>query len=77
MSGVPITNIRERDRDISNPYCLLPNVQEVGTLADRHRIIREVAYYLAERRRFAPGHDLDDWLLAEKLVQMILVASLS
>jgi hypothetical protein len=31
----------------------------------REAMIREAAYYLAERRGFAPGHDLEDWLAAE------------
>ncbi|HMD73472.1 MAG TPA: DUF2934 domain-containing protein [Steroidobacteraceae bacterium] len=28
-------------------------------------MIATEAYYLAERRGFAPGHELDDWLEAE------------
>ncbi len=32
---------------------------------DRHRMTAEAAYYRAERRGFAPGHALDDWLWAE------------
>jgi len=28
--------------------------------------IAERAYYKAERRGFAPGHELDDWLAAER-----------
>ena len=33
--------------------------------ARRHASIAEAAYYRAERRGFAPGHELDDWLQAE------------
>lgn len=33
--------------------------------ARRHARIAEAAYYRAERRGFAPGHELDDWLQAE------------
>lgn len=33
--------------------------------ARRHAIIAEAAYYRAERRGFAPGQELDDWLQAE------------
>jgi hypothetical protein len=29
------------------------------------RRIREAAYFNAERRGFAPGHQLEDWLAAE------------
>ena len=28
--------------------------------------IARAAYYLAEQRGFAPGHELDDWLAAER-----------
>ena len=31
----------------------------------RLRKIREAAYFKAEHRGFAPGHELDDWLEAE------------
>jgi hypothetical protein len=33
--------------------------------AARQRMIAEAAYYRAEKRGFAPGNDLDDWLAAE------------
>jgi hypothetical protein len=29
-------------------------------------MIREAAYFKAEKRGFAPGHELDDWLEAEE-----------
>ncbi len=32
---------------------------------DRLRLIAEAAYYRAERRGFAPGSELEDWLAAE------------
>lgn len=31
----------------------------------RHAMIAEAAYYRAQRRGFAPGHELEDWLQAE------------
>ena len=34
----------------------------------RH-MIAEAAYYLAEKRRFAPGGEGDDWLLAEQQIR--------
>jgi hypothetical protein len=30
--------------------------------------IAQAAYFRAEHRRFAPGHELDDWLAAEREV---------
>ena len=42
-----------------------------GTLrspAELHQTISVVAYYLAERRSFEPGHEMEDWLNAEAQV---------
>jgi len=38
----------------------------------RRAMICEAAYYLAERRGFAAGHDLEDWLTAEHQVDTAL-----
>jgi hypothetical protein len=35
----------------------------------REDVIRDAAYLLAERRGFAPGKELDDWLAAERQVR--------
>ena len=35
---------------------------------DRDKWIAEAAYYRAEKRGFAPGYALEDWLVAEALV---------
>ncbi len=35
----------------------------------RHAMIAQHAYYLAEQRGFEPGHELDDWLAAERNVE--------
>ena len=37
----------------------------------RQAMIAEAAYYRAEKRGFAPGHDLDDWLEAEALIEVM------
>lgn len=34
-------------------------------------MIATAAYYLAEQRNFAPGHELDDWLEAERRIRML------
>jgi len=41
---------------------------------ERRRMIAEAAYYLAERRGFAPGHEEDDWLQAEAQIDDELTA---
>ena len=32
---------------------------------DRHRQISEAAYFRAQQRGFAPGQELEDWVIAE------------
>jgi hypothetical protein len=33
--------------------------------------IAEAAYYLAAKRNFDPGHELDDWLQAEQMLRRV------
>jgi hypothetical protein len=40
---------------------------------DRRAWIAVTAYAMAERRGFEPGHELEDWLNAEKQVQFEIV----
>jgi hypothetical protein len=40
-------------------------VARAPAIAPRQSMIAEAAYYRAQRRGFAPGHELDDWLEAE------------
>jgi hypothetical protein len=37
----------------------------VFTESDRRRMVAEAAYYLAEKRGFAPGDPMEDWIAAE------------
>ena len=39
---------------------------------ERYKMIAETAYYLAQKRHFAPGHEVHDWIAAEKQVDAIL-----
>jgi hypothetical protein len=41
----------------------------------RAALIAEAAYYRAERRGFAPGHETEDWLAAEAEVDARLLRS--
>ncbi len=41
--------------------------------ADWHRMIAEAAYFRAEKRGFARGRALDDWLLAEAEIGRLLM----
>jgi hypothetical protein len=40
-------------------------------LADADGMIATAAYYLAERRGFEPGHEIEDWLTAEQQVRSL------
>jgi hypothetical protein len=37
-------------------------------------MVAEAAYYRAEHRAFAPGHELEDWCAAEAEINAILSA---
>ena len=39
---------------------------------DLSGLTAERAYFRAERRGFAPGHELEDWLAAEREVEALL-----
>lgn len=54
--SVAITNSNLQQRD-------LPSISD-----NREARIAERAYWRAERRGFAPGHELEDWLHAEREV---------
>jgi hypothetical protein len=44
-----------------------PTTQAAGlTAQQRAKRIAVAAYFLAEQRAFAPNHELDDWLAAER-----------
>ncbi len=42
-----------------------PNAEEIKAM------IATAAYYLAAERHFSPGHELDDWLAAERRIQAL------
>ncbi len=41
---------------------------------DHHTAVAEAAYFRAERRGFAPGHELEDWLAAEREIEGRLIS---
>lgn len=51
--------------NFSRPLYLVPHRL---TVAERHRRISDLAYRRAEMRGFAPGHEHEDWLEAEREV---------
>jgi len=39
---------------------------------ERYEMIQRHAYFLAEARNFEPGHELEDWIEAERFVDEML-----
>ena len=60
---------------VADPYRIIPDSSPQGIAAARHIMIREAAYYRAKERGFAPGHELDDWLHAERQIDALLAAA--
>jgi hypothetical protein len=52
------------DQDSTAPMDADSGCSNVGE--NRHADIAEAAYRRAEQRQFEPGHDLEDWLAAER-----------
>ena len=45
--------------------------QRLIVVTDRYDMIAEAAYYIAEHRGFTEGHEIEDWLQAEKEVDTL------
>jgi hypothetical protein len=39
---------------------------------ERYEMIATMAYYRAEQRDFAPGHDVEDWLDCEQIIDEMM-----
>ena len=59
---------RRSSAKMAAPAPMIIAVQSVN-LTD---MIATTAYFLAAERQFMPGHELDDWLEAERRVQAML-----
>ena len=58
----------------SLPVSALPPATAPGE-HERQSIIAEAAYYRAEKRGFAPGLEMEDWLAAEKEIEALTRAA--
>jgi hypothetical protein len=70
------TGIQEAEAELRQavvPKAAVVKVRQI-TAADRRQMIAEAAYLRAERRGFAPGGELEDWLAAEAEVDALLAA---
>jgi hypothetical protein len=46
-----------------------PNVRQAPSSEELSGLIATAAYFIAAERGFGPGHELDDWLEAERLIR--------
>lgn len=73
----PTVTVKKKSRarksppaDAAQPVAAEPEVSTSATMpADLTHQIAVAAYFLAEERGFAPGHELDDWLEAERRIR--------
>lgn len=66
--AVPALSKKRKASAVSEPPAVPGQVSARGAEAMR-AMIAEMAYYRAERRGFAPGGELEDWLEAEAEVR--------
>ncbi len=66
QESIPVHTKKEWPRPATRvmPHSMTPE--------ERHRMIAEAAYYLAEKRRFQGGDPLLDWLEAERAINRLL-----
>lgn len=50
---------------------------QVVSASTRERMVKDAAYYLAEKRGFIPGDELADWVEAESYIDTLLKGSAS
>jgi len=71
-AAVPVSKARKKTAKVAKPQGV-PQGVKVGAVAaaqlatpDPAPLIATMAYFIAAERQFAPGHELDDWLEAER-----------
>ncbi len=49
-------------------------LRQLATASEEQRLamIREAAYYKAEKRQFTPGHEVEDWAAAEREIDELI-----
>ncbi len=68
--GAPAAGPRRRPQSDQQAEQMAVESDERVNETARRQLIQEQAYYRAERRGFAPGGELEDWLAAEAKVDL-------
>lgn len=71
------TSMRRRSTRVANAKSRATDDDAVISVVKHRQLISETAYFLAEKRGFAPGHELEDWLSAEAEVDALRLARLA
>ena len=58
------TRCRHKDRGLDQPITV--------TREERHEMVAVAAYFLAERRDFSPGQEVEDWWEAAAVIDQML-----
>lgn len=73
VSSTPSNSVPESKANTgSKANSLLGNSLTPMTVEARRAMIAEAAYYIAEKRGFGCGRDLEDWLHAERQIDAAL-----
>jgi hypothetical protein len=59
---------RELSEILENPKPAVKAPANFDPVSSRQALIATAAYYRAERRGFLPGHEVEDWLAAERKI---------
>jgi hypothetical protein len=62
----PLSSLRPANTVVSRKFELVPPTM-------RHELVSVAAYFRAEARGFAPGHEAEDWLAAEQEINEMIV----
>ena len=69
-SKVDSSKVRQASTSAETPSVAgTPAAKGPQSAEQLHQLTAVAAYYLAERRNFEPGHEIEDWLIAEAQVR--------
>lgn len=54
---------------------MIVRIASSSTIESYNSFVEEMAYFLSEARGFVPGHDLEDWFIAERLIREVAPTS--
>jgi len=73
-ASAPAARLAKRAPSAGKRSAKTPQRDDAGTVSatERALMIARAAYHRAERRGFVPGHEVEDWLAAEREINRLL-----